>query len=62
MDFANNLGIIIEKEITLISPDKQWTSILSGKIPRLSRPLTNSSWLLSAAIRNIPSAYMLIFY
>lgn len=44
-------------QTTLIKPAKQWTSIPSGTIPLFSWSLTYSSWLFSAFIRNMPSAY-----
>jgi len=48
---------IIRKKLTLIRPAKQWTSMPSGTIPLFNWSLTNSSWLFSALIRKIPSAW-----
>lgn len=42
---------------TFIKPAKQWTSIPRGTTPLFSWSLTYSSWLFSAFIRNIPSAF-----
>lgn len=47
---------MIERRFTLIRPAKQWTSMPSGTIPLFNWSLTNSSWLFSALMRNIPSA------
>ena len=42
---------------TFIKPAKQWTSIPRGTTPLFSWFLTYASWLLSAFIRKIPSAF-----
>lgn len=42
---------------TFIKPAKQWTSIPCGTTPLFNWSWTHSSWLFSAFILNIPSAF-----
>lgn len=57
LKYLKSLSNMTSNMHTFIKPAKLWTSIPRGTTPLFSWSRTYSSWLFSAFMRNIPSAF-----